>query len=94
MFEVGKHYEFRCIEDGSECTFWGAIERYEHPLIKLMDTPPMRITIAGYGSNEVANTLETRGSKGKIINVTSLNFVSAVERPAETIQASEEDAQL
>ncbi|EJJ26566.1 hypothetical protein [Rhizobium sp. CF142] len=39
MFEVGENYEFRVIEDGDQVTFTGIIERYEHPLVKLKDTP-------------------------------------------------------
>jgi len=41
MCEVGKRYELR--EGDSDVRFWGEIEKYEHPLIKLKDTT--RVTI-------------------------------------------------
>ena len=34
MFEVGKKYEVRFIENGGEVTVFPVIERYEHPLIE------------------------------------------------------------
>lgn len=72
MFEVGKNYEFRMIEGGDEVTFWGQIEKYEHPLIKLSD---LHLELRAVQKSETIH--------GRIINVTSPNFVSAVRRREE-----------
>lgn len=65
MFEAGKTYEIKMILDGDETTMWRTVERYEHPLLKIADTPP--------------SALSSKVIKGEIINVTSPNFISAVE---------------
>lgn len=81
MFKVGTKYEFRLIEGGDEIMFWGVIEAYEHPLVKLEDVDPSTINII-FRSPDGPQT-QTLGTKGKlpgrIINVTSPSFVSAVE---------------
>ncbi|RVO74425.1 hypothetical protein [Sinorhizobium medicae] len=84
MFEVGEKYEFRMLEAGDEVLFWGTIESYEHPLIKLEDTPAVRGEAAdtedGYSFALVADP-EGQPIIGAIINVTSPNFISAVKQP-------------
>lgn len=71
MFTVGRTYEFRIIEGGDETVFAGTIERYEHPLIKLADID----------MSAMSEPFRQPGIiKGQIINVTSANFISAVER--------------
>lgn len=82
MFEIGAKYEFRMIEDGDEVTFWGTIETYEHPLIKLTDTPPMTSKTTEHEDGGMTiEFVQTDGDPypGKIINVTSPNFISAVK---------------
>ncbi len=84
MFEVGAKYEFRIIEGGDETQFWGTVESYEHPLIKLADTPAMRSEMANSEDNfSLAFVEDPDGTPtpGAIINVTSPNFISAVRRP-------------
>ncbi|MBN9567413.1 MAG: hypothetical protein J0H79_07390 [Alphaproteobacteria bacterium] len=71
MFEVGKKYEFRIIEAGDETTLWGVVERYEHPLIQLARKPSLDIHT---GKDKIT----LGGAPGRIINVTSPNFISAV----------------
>ena len=73
MFEVGKNYEFRMIEGGDEVMFWGQVETYDPPLIKLFDV------------NINLNISQTSVQKsqlisGRIINVSSPNFISAVKK--------------
>lgn len=83
MFEVGAKYEFRVIEDGDQVTFTGTIENYDHPLIKLVDTPSMKHETVHNGSNITIMVIEDPESPpypGKIINVISPAFVSAVKR--------------
>lgn len=80
MFTVGKRYEFRVIEGGEETRFWGVVEKYEYPLLKLEDfdaklevrlvPPEGRASTKKVGSAKVA---------GRILNVTSPSFVSAEE---------------
>lgn len=83
MFEAGKNYEFRLIEDGGEITFQGTVERVDHPLIKLADTPAMKMeTTKKADGRMVFATVEDPDAPqhpGRIINVTSPNFVRAVE---------------
>jgi hypothetical protein len=78
MFEVGSKYEFRIIEGGDETMFWGTIETYEHPMIKLRDEEISVVYAqqSGPGSISVGPTIVP----GKIMNVTSPNFISAVKR--------------
>jgi hypothetical protein len=79
MFEVGKKYEFHMLEAGDDVTFWGTIERYEHPLIKLEDTDALSISFGDiHGEGDVS--AEMPATPGRIINVTSPNFVSAVQQ--------------
>lgn len=85
MFEVGAHYEFRMIEGGGEVILWGDIAVYEHPLIKLADSEPLRIQLIGVGvdgseNHDPADDQIVPSQPGRIINVTSVNFVSAVRR--------------
>lgn len=77
MFEVGKEYEFRLIEGADETSFRGTIVEYEHPLIKLADPTAAMIVIEGLEEEPVE--LNSLPRAGRIINVTSLHFVSAVE---------------
>ncbi|NKJ91778.1 hypothetical protein GFM14_09150 [Rhizobium leguminosarum bv. viciae] len=77
MFEVGKNYEFHMIEGGSETEFQGVIESYEHPLIKLKDSKPLTIQFVGSMATE---EVTTPSYPGKIINVTSTHFISAVRK--------------
>lgn len=79
MFEVGKRYEFKMLEDG-EVTFWGVVESYEPPLLKLADNPPMRIRFTAPGTGKPSEDVHTAPTPGRIINVTSPNFVSAVRK--------------
>lgn len=75
MFEVGQEYEFRMIEGGDEVLFWGDIEAYEHPIIKLRDheiTDPLLIGGAERAPDERVII------PGKVINITSPNFISGV----------------
>ncbi len=84
MFKVGKFYDFRMIEDGDEVRFGGYVEAYEHPLLKLEGGPerenPVRL-MPGPAPGEAAPTSPGKipGYPGQIINVTSPNFISAVE---------------
>jgi hypothetical protein len=64
MFEVGKKYEIRMIEGGTETVFWRTVEMYEHPLVKFADS---------HFSDQADEVVA-----GEIINVTSPNFISAV----------------
>lgn len=73
MFKEGAKYEFHMLEGGDDVTSWGTIEKYEHPLIKLEDTQ-VRVAVLGGGEGEL------KTYPGKIINVTSPNFVSAEEQ--------------
>jgi hypothetical protein len=82
MFTVGKKYEFQMIIGGEETTFWGSVARYEHPLLKLADTEPLNIEVVEEGTGRVIHrAITSETMPGKIINVTSQNFISAVERP-------------
>ncbi len=69
MFQVGKKYEVRMIIGGEETTMWRTVESYEHPMVKFAD-------VKFDGRNEFlpAGTLW-----GEIVNITSPNFISAVE---------------
>ncbi|ALN75824.1 hypothetical protein [Aureimonas sp. AU20] len=85
MFEVGKRYEFRMIEGGDEVVSWGEVEAYEHPVLKLRDSPEREIPAhlmprrpLGQGADRGPGTVPRR--PGQIINVTSPNFISAVEK--------------
>lgn len=76
MFEVGKTYEIRMIEGGEETTSWHTVERYEHPLLKLADVKFEDDDIMGPAGAEMP---------GPIINVTSPNFISALEKDVRPI---------
>lgn len=83
MFKIGTKYEFRILEGGEEVTFWGIIESYEHPLLKLADTELSQLRVhiqpsKGPARSEVIGGVG-RKLPGQIINVTSTSFVSAVE---------------
>lgn len=85
MFQVGKHYEFRMIEGDDEIQFWGDVEAYEHPLLKLKDTPerpiPIRLMHGDAPGEQPAQAPQmVPRQPGQIINVTSPNFISAVEK--------------
>ncbi|MBY5442097.1 hypothetical protein HFO93_01065 [Rhizobium leguminosarum] len=81
MFEVGENYEFRVIEGGDEIMFWGIVESYEHPLIKLQDTPAMTSKVLQDGiSIALVADPTSPAYPGRIINVTSPNFISAVKK--------------
>lgn len=75
MFETGKRYEVRMIIDGEETTMWRTVERYEHPLVKFADTH----------INADSDLLPGTTVRGETINVTSPNFISAVEKEAKPI---------
>ncbi len=61
-------HEIRMLSDGDETMFWGTVERYEPPLLKLAD----HVTPKG-------DPFFPPGTvPGQIINVTSPNFISAV----------------
>lgn len=77
MFEVGKRYEFRMIEGGDEVLFWGKIDKYEHPLIKLADDEPGGLKITGEDGALISELKMEAPIRGRIINVISPNFVSA-----------------
>ncbi|KEC75399.1 UNVERIFIED_ORG: hypothetical protein GGD51_002494 [Rhizobium esperanzae] len=83
MFEVGSKYEFRMIEGGDEVLFWGSVVSYEHPLVKLEDTPALKSqttsTDDGF-SISIVDDPEGRPTFGAIINITSPNFISAVKQ--------------
>lgn len=68
MFEVGKRYEFRMIECGDEILFWGAVERYEHPLLKIADVP----------ASAPGDLVQHGPINSPVINVTSPHFICAV----------------
>jgi len=75
MFEVGKRYEIRMIIGGDETTMWRTVEKYEHPLVKFAD-----------GHSDAKNDYLTAGTvRGEIVNVTSPNFINAVEREVKPI---------
>lgn len=82
MFKVGANYEFHMLEAGDDVTFWGTIETYEHPLIKLEDTKMPEVHIVAHETGEIVRKLGNDGKvyPGQIINVTSPNFISAVEK--------------
>jgi hypothetical protein len=85
MYEVGAKYELRMIEGGDEMLFWGVVEAYEHPLIKLADTPAIRTeTIDNKDDHSIAFVEDPDGEpiRGAIINVTSPNFISALKQSA------------
>lgn len=75
MFEVGKRYEIKMLEAGSEITLSGVVERYEHPLLKLRDMPPANMDIRDIRKNQ---KIDEQVVRGPIINVGSSVFVSAV----------------
>ena len=81
MFEVGRHYEFKMIEDGDEVTFWGEVAAYDHPLLRLADGR-MAIQLVADAPFEVVERAKRQEEAsvvpGRIINVTSPNFVSAI----------------
>jgi len=77
VFEVGREYEFRIIEGAGETSFRGTIAEYEHPLIKLADPPAG--TFVGEGLEEEPIEFNALPRAGRIINVISPHFVSAVE---------------
>jgi hypothetical protein len=85
MFEVGKRYEFKMVDEDGHRTFWGVVERYEHPLLKLEDTKMSKVRIHLRPSQGPASEQTIGGDEtypGEIINVTSSSFVSAVEKEA------------
>ena len=84
MFEIGAQYKFCMIKDGSEVTFVGTVKEYEHPLIKLEDTPSITVRfISREGSGESSEGHPIPSQPGRIINVTSPNFVSAQRQQTE-----------
>jgi hypothetical protein len=81
MFEVGRRYEFRIIEDGIEVVFSGSVDAYEHPLVKLVGV--YRPTTPKAGSpphvvHPLAAREETITVPGRIINILSPKFISAL----------------
>ncbi|HEV7247942.1 MAG TPA: hypothetical protein VGN93_13240 [Shinella sp.] len=84
MFTVGKRYDFRMIEAADEVSFTGTIEAFEYPLIKLQDAPRLKSeTIETADGGLMITMVEDEGAApypGRIINVTSPHFISAVER--------------
>jgi hypothetical protein len=79
MFEVGKLYKFRMVQGDNEIMFWGVVETYEHPLVQLQDTGPITIRVVGVDSDEPVEEESISGPfPGRIINVTSPNFIGAV----------------
>jgi hypothetical protein len=56
------------IVDGEDALIWRIVEKYEHPLVKFADVH----------AKPVNEFLKERTTPGEIVNVTSLNFVSAV----------------
>lgn len=89
MFQVGGKYTFKMIsDDGDGITeFYGEVERYDHPLLKLKDSDPMVIRRVMFGSEGAAHEHPIASIPGQIINVTSVHFVSAVQHPAEDASA-------
>ncbi len=84
MFEIGAQYKFCMIEGGDEVTFVGTVKEYEHPLIKLEDTPSIAVRyISPEGSRKLPESHTTPSQPGRIINVTSPNFVSAQRQQTE-----------
>ena len=84
MFEIGAQYKFCMIEGGNEGTFVGTVKEYEHPLIKLEDTPSRAVRfISREGSGESSEGHPIPSQPGRIINVTSPNFVSAQRQQTE-----------
>lgn len=79
MFKVGVNYEFRMLKGGDETLFWGEIESYEHPLIKLKDVDPVHLHVREPDGSTIVDMKTAKGIPGEIINVTSPNFISAVE---------------
>ncbi len=77
MFEIGARYEFCMIEGGNEVVFWDTVTEYEHPLIKLKGSPTINISVALEDSEKASKSKTFPGQPGRIINVTSSNFVSA-----------------
>lgn len=75
MFEVGKRYEIRMIIGGDETTMWRTVEKYEYPLVKFAD--------AHFDARN--DYLPASTVRGEIVNVTSPNFISAVEQEAKPI---------
>lgn len=74
MFEIGALYEFRMIEGGDDVTFFGTVKEYNHPMITLEDSPTVHISMP---PSKVPKSKTYPGQPGRIINVTSPNFVSA-----------------
>lgn len=75
MFEAGKRYQIRMIIDGEDSMLWRTVEKYEHPLVKFADT-----------HFDARNDYLPAGSvRGEIVNVTSPNFISAVEQEEKPI---------
>lgn len=72
MFKAGKTYEVRMIVGGEETTMWCTVESYEHPLVKFAD---VTLSISDFGGSSHMKVIP-----GEIINVTSPNFISAVEK--------------
>lgn len=56
------------IESGDETLFWGTVERYEHPLLKIADEP----------ASEPGDPVQHGPINSPVINVTSPHFISAV----------------
>ncbi|PDS45185.1 hypothetical protein CO662_36795 [Rhizobium anhuiense] len=81
MFEEGQNYEFRLLEAGDEIMFWGIVESYEHPLIKLQETAAMTTQVLQDGAS-IAFVADPNSPAhpGRIINVTSPHFISAVKK--------------
>lgn len=80
MFEVGTKYEFIIVREGSDESVTGRVVEYNHPLVRLADTPAMR----GFSREIEGNFVmgmeidpDAPPVPGQIINVTSIFFVSA-----------------
>ncbi|MET4701924.1 hypothetical protein ABIE65_004973 [Constrictibacter sp. MBR-5] len=68
MFEIGKRYEIRMIIGGDETAMWRTVEKYEHPMVKF--------ATEHFDADKYFSASTT---PGEIVNVTSPNFISAVE---------------
>lgn len=75
MFEAGKRYEIRMIIGGDETTMWRTVEKCEHLLVKFADSH----------FDAKNDYLAAKTVRGEIVDVTSPNFISAVEQEAKPI---------
>jgi hypothetical protein len=77
LFKTGEKYEFHMMEGDSEVTFWGVIETYDPPLVKIADSEPITIQLVGSDDNEPVELTSIGPRPGKIINTHSSAFISA-----------------